>query len=60
LAVSAVYKNITRVRLSRLKVKGQGHWGPKKRKTAESSPLTMHNKACSVRCTLCIQQQLIP
>jgi len=29
------------------KVKGQGHQG-QKRKTAESSPLTMHSKACVI------------
>jgi len=33
-----------------VKVKGQksGHQGQKKRKTAESSPLTTHSKACAV------------
>jgi len=34
--------------MSRSKVKGQGQQGQKKRKTAESFPLTMHNKACAV------------
>jgi len=33
---------------SNVKVKGHGHQGQKKRKTAESSPLTMHSKACAV------------
>jgi len=42
------YKNLARVRRSRSKVKGQGHQGQKKRNTAESSPLTMHSKACAV------------
>ena len=36
--------------MSRSKVKGQGYQGQKKRKTAKSSPLTMHCKACAVRC----------
>jgi len=34
--------------MSRTKVKGQGHYRTKKRKTAESSPLTMQSKACVV------------
>jgi len=34
--------------MSRSKVKDQGHQGQKKRKTAESSPLTMHSRACAV------------
>jgi len=42
-----MYKNLVRVRMSRSKVKGQGHHG-QKRKTAESSPLTMHSYACVV------------
>jgi len=33
---------------SKVKVKGQGHQGQKKRKTAESSPLTMHSRTCAV------------
>jgi len=32
-------------------VKGQGHQEQKKRKTAESSPLTMHGKACAIGST---------
>jgi len=43
-----MYKNLARVRMSRSKVEGQGHQGQKQRKTAESSPLTMHSKACGV------------
>jgi len=40
-----VYKS----RLSlKVKVKGQGHQGQKKRKTAESSPMTMHSRVCAV------------
>ena len=34
--------------MSRSKDKGQGHWEQKKRKAAESSPLTMHNNSCAV------------
>ena len=30
------------------KVKDQGHHGQKRRKTVESSPLTMHSKVCAV------------
>jgi len=33
---------------SKVKVKCQGHQGQKKRKTAESSPLIMHSRACAV------------
>jgi len=43
--------------MSRSKFKGQGHRAQKDKKTAESSPLTMHSKACAVRCT---QQQTTP
>jgi len=43
LAVRCIVQNIARVRLSRSKVKGQGHRGQNKRKTAEL--LTMHGKA---------------
>jgi len=32
----------------KFQVKGQGHREQKKRKTAESSPLTMHSKACTI------------
>jgi len=39
-----LYKNLARIRMSRSKVKVTGD---KKRKTAESSPFTMHSKACA-------------
>jgi len=44
---------------SNVKVKVQRSRSPgtKRQKTAESSPLTMHSKACAVRCT---QQQTTP
>ena len=41
-----MYKNLARVRTSRSKVKVTGD--KKKRKTAESSPMTMHRRACAV------------
>ena len=46
---------------SKVKVKGQGHQGQKK--TAQSSPLTMHSRACAVArpyATRSTQQQTIP
>jgi len=40
-----MYTNLARVRMSRSKVKVTRD---KERKTAESSPLTVHSKACAV------------
>ena len=48
LAVRDTVQNLARVLRSKSKVKGQGHQGEKKQKIAESSPLTMHSKACAV------------
>jgi len=42
-----LYKNVARVIMSRSKVKDQGHKG-QRQKTAESSQLTMHRRACAV------------
>jgi len=39
--------------MSRSKVKGQGHQGQNRKKTAASSPLRMHCKAWVVFCKWC-------